>query len=79
MSDINPTDPVAEAFDAERDRLRAIAYRMPGSNADAEDVVHEAWLRLSHQSSATIDDLAGWLTTVGGRISIDILRSRQAP
>jgi RNA polymerase sigma factor (sigma-70 family) len=78
MSDISPTDPVAEAFDAERDRLQAIAYRMLGSNADAEDVVQEAWLRLSHQRAATIDNLPGWLTTVVGRISIDVLRSRQA-
>jgi RNA polymerase sigma factor (sigma-70 family) len=78
MSDTSPTDPVAEAFEAQRDRLRAVAYRMLGSHADAEDVVQEAWLRLSRQDSAAIHNLAGWLTTVVGRISLDLLRSRQA-
>ena len=78
MSDTSPTDPVAEAFEAQRDRLRAVAYRMLGSHADAEDVVQEAWLRLSRQDTATIHNLAGWLTTVVGRISLDVLRSRQA-
>ncbi len=78
MSDTSPTDPVAEAFEAQRDRLRAVAYRMLGSHADAEDVVQEAWLRLSRQDTATIHNFAGWLTTVVGRISLDVLRSRQA-
>src|SRR5690242_21220412 len=73
MSDIT----VAEAFEAQRDRLRAVAYRMLGSHADAEDVVQEAWLRLARQDAAAIDNLAGWLTTVVGRISLDVLRSRR--
>jgi RNA polymerase sigma factor (sigma-70 family) len=70
-------DLVAETFEAQRDRLRGVAYRMLGSHADAEDVVQEAWLRLSRQEEA-IDNLAGWLTTVVGRISLDVLRSRKA-
>jgi RNA polymerase sigma factor (sigma-70 family) len=78
MSDTSPMDPVAEAFEAQRDRLRAVAYRMLGSHADAEDVVQDAWLRLARQETATIDNLAGWLTTVVGRISLDVLRSRQS-
>ncbi|MFD5698325.1 sigma-70 family RNA polymerase sigma factor [Streptomyces lasiicapitis] len=78
MSETRPTDPMAEAFEAERDRLRAVAHRMLGSHADAEDVVQEAWLRLSRQDAAAIRNLAGWLTTVVGRISLDVLRSRQA-
>ncbi|WP_371580054.1 sigma-70 family RNA polymerase sigma factor [Streptomyces sp. NBC_01314] len=78
MSDTSPTDPIAETFEAQRDRLRAVAHRMLGSHADAEDVVQEAWLRLSRQDTATIHNLAGWLTTVVGRISLDVLRSRQA-
>ncbi|WP_371779815.1 sigma-70 family RNA polymerase sigma factor [Streptosporangium subroseum] len=78
MSDTSPTDLVAEAFEAQRDRLRAVAYRMLGSHADAEDVVQEAWLRLSRQDTETIRNFAGWLTTVVGRISLDVLRSRQA-
>ncbi|WP_327332438.1 sigma-70 family RNA polymerase sigma factor [Streptomyces anulatus] len=69
---------MSEAFEAQRDRLRAVAHRMLGSHADAEDVVQEAWLRLSRQDSTTIHNLAGWLTTVVGRISLDVLRSRQA-
>ncbi len=76
MSD---TSPMAEAFEAQRDRLRAVAYRMLGSHTDAEDVVQEAWLRLSRQDTASIDNLAGWLTTVVGRISLDVLRSRRTP
>ncbi|QKW08286.1 sigma-70 family RNA polymerase sigma factor [Streptomyces sp. NA04227] len=78
MSDPSPKDPVAEAFEAQRGRLRAVAYRMLGSHADAEDAVQEAWLRLARQDAASIDNLAGWLTTVVGRISLDILRSRQS-
>ncbi|WP_066364208.1 sigma-70 family RNA polymerase sigma factor [Herbidospora mongoliensis] len=67
----------SEAFEAQRDRLHAVAHRMLGSHADAEDVVQEAWLRLSRQDPATIHNLAGWLTTVVGRISLDVLRSRR--
>ena len=69
---------MAEAFEAQRDRLRAVAYRVLGSHADAEDVVQEAWMRLVRQDAATIANLAGWLTTVVGRISLDLLRSRRA-
>ncbi|WP_442790515.1 sigma-70 family RNA polymerase sigma factor [Nonomuraea sp. NBC_01738] len=68
---------MAAAFESQRERLRAVAYRMLGSHADAEDVVQEAWLRLSHQDAAAIGNLAGWLTTVVGRISLDVLRSRR--
>ncbi|OPG13368.1 sigma-70 family RNA polymerase sigma factor [Microbispora sp. GKU 823] len=78
MSDTSPADLVTKTFEAQRDRLRAVAYRMLGSHADAEDVVQEAWLRLSRQDTAAIHNLAGWLTTVVGRISLDVLRSRQA-
>ncbi|MEU6270041.1 sigma-70 family RNA polymerase sigma factor [Saccharopolyspora shandongensis] len=78
MTDTSGTNLVAEAFEAQRDRLRAVAYRMLGSHADAEDVVQEAWLRLARQDTATIHNLAGWLTTVVGRISLDVLRGRQA-
>ncbi|KPH97526.1 RNA polymerase, sigma-24 subunit, RpoE, ECF subfamily [Actinobacteria bacterium OV450] len=78
MSDTGPTTSIVEAFESQRDRLRAVAYRMLGSQADTEHVVQEAWLRLSRQDAATIHNLGGWLTTVVGRISLDVLRSRQA-
>jgi RNA polymerase sigma factor (sigma-70 family) len=71
-------DTLTEAFEEQRDRLCAVAHRVLGSHADAEDVVQEAWLRLSRQDAATIDNLAGWLTTVVGRISLDVLRARKS-
>ncbi|MFI8931633.1 sigma-70 family RNA polymerase sigma factor [Streptomyces sp. NPDC053474] len=75
MSGTHPADPIADAFEAHRDRLRAVAHRVLGSYADAEDAVQEAWLRLQRQDADTIDNLGGWLTTVVGRISLDVLRS----
>lgn len=77
MTDSRSADSLAEAFEAQRDRLSAVAYRVLGSYADAEDVVQEAWVRLARQDATTIENLAGWLTTVVGRISLDVLRSRQ--
>ncbi|MEV0644390.1 sigma-70 family RNA polymerase sigma factor [Phytomonospora sp. NPDC050363] len=73
-----PSDLIAEAFEAQRDRLRTVAYRVLGSHADAEDAVQEAWMRLVRQDETAIENLAGWLTTVVGRISLDLLRSRKA-
>jgi RNA polymerase sigma-70 factor (ECF subfamily) len=75
MSGAHPAHPIAEAFGVHRDRLRAVAYRVLGSHADADDAVQEAWLRLSRQDTDTIHDLGAWLTTVVGRISIDRLRA----
>lgn len=69
---------LAEAFEAERGRLQAIAARVLGSQADAEDVVQEAWIRLERQPAGSINHVEGWLTTVVGRISIDVLRTRTA-
>jgi RNA polymerase sigma-70 factor (ECF subfamily) len=68
----------AEQFEAERPRLRAVALRMLGSDAAAEDAVQEAWIRLvrTDQRGEEIDNLAGWLTTVVSRICLDLLRSR---
>jgi RNA polymerase sigma-70 factor (ECF subfamily) len=67
-------DVLALEFEGQRDRLRSVAYRMLGSRSDAEDAVQEAWLRLSRTGG--IDNLGGWLTTVVGRICLDMLRSR---
>ncbi|KFZ77328.1 RNA polymerase sigma70 factor [Amycolatopsis sp. MJM2582] len=68
---------LASAFEEQRGRLVAVAQRMLGSRADAEDAVQEAWLRLARQDADTIDNLSGWLTTVVGRVCIDTLRSRK--
>lgn len=67
---------LAERFDEHRDRLRAVAYRMLGSRAEAEDAVQEAWLRLSRSDADEIENLGGWLTTVVGRVALNMLRSR---
>jgi RNA polymerase sigma-70 factor, ECF subfamily len=69
-------DELAERFEAERGRLRGLAYRMLGSAAEADDAVQEAWLRLSRVDS--VDNLAAWLTTVVSRVCLDVLRSRKA-
>ena len=69
---------LAEQFETHRDRLRAMAYRMLGSTAEADDAVQEAWLRLGRTDPAAVDNLGGWLTTVVGRICIDLLRTRTA-
>jgi len=65
-----------ERFEANRSRLRAVAYRMLGSAAEAEDAVQEAWLRLNRTGDAGIDNLDAWLTTVVGRVCLDMLRAR---
>jgi RNA polymerase sigma factor (sigma-70 family) len=77
MTGSDPADAVAAAFEQQRGRLVAVAYRMLGSQADAEDAVQEAWLRLARQDATAIDNLAGWLTTVVGRVCIDTLRARK--
>ncbi|MED5815624.1 sigma-70 family RNA polymerase sigma factor [Mycolicibacterium sp. 050232] len=73
---MTPEGSLAETFDQQRPRLLAVADRVLGSRADAEDAVQEAWLRLSRQDADSIENVAGWLTTVVGRICIDMLRSR---
>jgi RNA polymerase sigma factor (sigma-70 family) len=78
MTGSGPQDAVAALFEQQRGRLVAVAYRMLGSRADAEDAAQEAWLRLARQDATTIDNLGGWLTTVVGRICIDQLRARRA-
>jgi RNA polymerase sigma-70 factor (ECF subfamily) len=68
----------AEQFERHRSHLRAVAYRMLGSVSEAEDAVQEAWLRLRRSDESAIDNLAGWLTTVVGRVCIDMLRARRS-
>jgi len=71
------TELLAQRFEANRDHLRAVAYRMLGSRSEAEDAVQEAWLRLSRAAPDTLENLTGWLTTVVGRVCLDILRTRK--
>ena len=67
-----------EEFERNRLHLEAVAYRMLGSRSEAEDAVQEAWLRLSRSDTEAVENLAGWLTTVVARVSLDMLRSRRA-
>jgi RNA polymerase sigma-70 factor (ECF subfamily) len=71
-------DWLAEQFEEHRSHLRAVAYRMLGSAAEADDAVQEAWLRLSRAGGGRVENLGGWLTTVVGRVSLDMLRSRRS-
>jgi RNA polymerase sigma factor (sigma-70 family) len=68
---------LAERFEQQRPRLRAVAYRMLGSLSEADDAVQEAWLRLSRSDTDEIENLGAWLTTVVARLSLNILRSRR--
>jgi len=67
---------LAGEFEIHRPYLHAIAFRVLGSHADADDAVQEAWLRLARADSGTIEELRGWLTTVTSRICLDMLRRR---
>src|SRR4051794_2344438 len=69
---------LAREFERHRSRLRAIAHRMLGSQAEADDAVQETWLRLSRTDAATIENLGAWLTTVVSRVSLNVLRARDA-
>src|ERR671930_1897789 len=73
---MNEQDWLAQSFDEHRGHLRAVAYRMLGSLSEADDAVQEAWLRLSRSDADAVENLGGWLTTVVGRVSLDMLRSR---
>jgi RNA polymerase sigma factor (sigma-70 family) len=69
---------LAEQFEEHRSRLRGVAYRMLGSLSEADDAVQEAWLRLSRADSDEIENMGGWLPTVVARVSLNVLRSREA-
>ncbi len=68
---------LADRFEANRARLRGVAYRLLGSLSEAEDAVQEAWLRLNDTDTARIENLNGWLTTVVSRVCLDMLRGRK--
>ena len=69
---------LAEQFETHRAHLRAVAQRVLGSRDEADDAVQEAWLRLQRTGSTGVDNLGGWLTTVVGRVCLDVLRRRAA-
>ncbi len=71
------SDWLAAAFEEHRPHLRAVAYRLLGSTADADDAVQDTWVRLSGADASSVQNLAGWLTTVVSRVSLNMLRSRQ--
>jgi RNA polymerase sigma-70 factor, ECF subfamily len=76
---VNPTSGAGglDTFEGERPRLTGLAYRITCSLADAEDVVQEAWIRWAARDSATVDNPAGWLTTVTSRLALDRLRAQR--
>jgi RNA polymerase sigma-70 factor (ECF subfamily) len=69
---------LAERFDEHRTRLRAVAYRMLGSLSEADDAVQDAWLRVSRADTDGVENLGAWLTTIVGRVCLNMLRSRKA-
>jgi RNA polymerase sigma-70 factor (ECF subfamily) len=75
---MNEKDWLAERFEENRPRLRAVAYRVLGSLSEADDAVQESWLRLSRSETRGIENMAGWLTTVVARVSLNMLRSRKS-
>src|SRR5262249_17894272 len=68
----------AERFEAHRPALRAVAYRMLGSLAEADDAVQQSWLHASGRDVSGVANLGAWLTTVVGRVCLDMLRTRKA-
>jgi RNA polymerase sigma-70 factor (ECF subfamily) len=69
---------LAARFEANRPRLRAVAYRMLGSASEADDAIQEAWLHVSRSAADGVENLNGWLTTVVARVCLDMLRSRKS-
>jgi RNA polymerase sigma factor (sigma-70 family) len=73
---MDETEWLAERFEEHRAHLRAVAYRMLGSLAEADDAVQDTWLRLSRTGGSGVENLGGWLTTIVARVCLNMLRSR---
>lgn len=69
---------LVEQFESNRSHLRAVAYRILGSLAEADDAVQESWLHFSRSDTSGVKNLGGWLTTIVARICIDMLRARNS-
>jgi RNA polymerase sigma factor (sigma-70 family) len=81
MSDLRTMDErewLTERFEEHRAHLRAVAYRMLGSGSESEDALQEAWLRIRDQDPGAVDNMKAWLTTIVGRVCLNMLRSRRA-
>jgi RNA polymerase sigma factor (sigma-70 family) len=74
---MDDTEWLAGRFEQSRPRLKGVAYRMLGSLAEADDAVQEAWLHAVRGDAAQVSNLEGWLTTIVGRVCLDMLRSRK--
>ncbi|HEY7935742.1 MAG TPA: sigma factor, partial [Candidatus Limnocylindrales bacterium] len=74
---MNDQEWLAERFEVNRAHLRGIAFRMLGSLTEADDAVQEAWIRLARTDTSDVDNLRAWLTTVVGRVCLNMLRSRR--
>jgi RNA polymerase sigma factor (sigma-70 family) len=75
---MDQTQQLVERFEEHRPRLRMVAYRMLGSLSEADDAVQETWLRASRADTSRVENPGGWLTTVVGRVCLDLLRARTA-
>lgn len=69
---------LTERFEADRARLKGVAFRMLGSLSEAEDAVQQSWLHLARSSTGDVENLSGWLTTVVARVCLDMLRARKS-
>src|SRR5664279_672950 len=68
---------LAQRFETHRSHLRGVAYRMLGSLSEADDAVQESWIRLSRTDTRDVENMRAWLTTVVGRVCLNLLRSRR--
>src|SRR5919201_6090597 len=75
---VNEREWLTQRFQQHRSQLRAVAYRMLGSVSEADDALQEAWLRIRDQDPGTVENMRAWLTTVVGRVCLNMLRSRTA-
>jgi RNA polymerase sigma factor (sigma-70 family) len=69
---------LTERFEHHRSHLRAVAYRMLGSATEADDALQEAWLRIRDQDPTSVENMQAWLTTIVGRVCLNMLRSRSS-
>lgn len=75
---MNDHNGLIEQFEAHRNHLQAVAYRMLGSRSEADDAVQESWIRLIRSNTSKVENIGGWLTTIISRVCLDMLRSRKS-